>query len=142
MLIQKDLVVILETSSVGQNRHFACSVYPLACRGMPITISLDVCVSYTFEQKNVRKHVLLAKISETCTWLSARPVTIFWSSSQQSLFTNNMLHIRFVMYWLFQQSIYCSIKINKCSPQFTGKGRYKIMLKTRWTIILSNLQWE
>lgn len=64
MLIQKDLVVILETSSVGQNSF---SVYPLACRGMPITISLDVCVSYTFEQKNVRKHVLLAKISETCT---------------------------------------------------------------------------
>ena len=31
MLIQKDLVVILETSSVGQNRHFAFSVYPLAC---------------------------------------------------------------------------------------------------------------
>ena len=63
MLIQKDLVVILETSSVGQNRHFAFSVYPaLACRAMPITISLDVCVSYTFVQKNVRKHVLLAKI--------------------------------------------------------------------------------
>ena len=62
MLIQKDLVVILETSSVGQNRHFAFSVYPLAFRGMSITISLDVCVSYTFVQKNVRKHVLLAKI--------------------------------------------------------------------------------
>ena len=62
MLIQKDLVVILETSSVGQNRHFAFSVYPLACRGMPITICLDVCVSYTFVQKIVRKHVLLAKI--------------------------------------------------------------------------------
>lgn len=40
-----------------------------------------------------------------------------------------MLHIRFVMYWLFQQYICCSIKIN--SPQLMGKTRHKIMLKTR-----------
>ena len=40
-----------------------------------------------------------------------------------------MLHIRFVMYWLFQQYINCSIKIN--SPQLMGKTRHKIMLKTR-----------
>ena len=37
-------------------------------------------------------------------------------------------------------TVYCSIKIN--SPQLMGKTRHKIMLKTRWTIILSNLLWE
>ena len=43
-----------------------------------------------------------------------------------------MLHIRFVMYWLSQQYIYFSIKIN--SPQLMGKTSHKIMLKTRRTI--------